>query len=319
MKKILIIQPESEKELFISQGCAKAFRSLGIAVVEKPFKNINLEELKDTKFDFVFNCEKKIIPLLDENFISSIKTETYVHFLEDISGLNEYKVFNLKNNFIFSSDKNLSKERSARFLTPAIDAPSYKTMFKEYKYQITFAGKVDSLQRLKILTKIIENFGEINIFADIDDFNRSIKLIEQENLLNDFLLSLYKNSYRGYLRTQEELGKLYSQTKMNLDLGKENADKLNYRVFEVLASGGFLLAEDNNYIKTYFDDGKELETFKTTDEAIDKIRFYLQNLNIAQSIALNGKRRVSTSYTFKDRAKEILTTIKEKKREHNLC
>lgn len=319
MKKILIIQPELEKELFISQGFAKAFRALGIAVVEKTFKNINLEELKDTKFDFVFNCEKKIIPFIDETFISAINTETYVHFLEDISGLKDCKIFSVKNNFIFSSDKSISKDRSARFLTPAIDAPSYKTMFREYKYAITFAGKVESLQRLKILTKIVENFGEINIFADIDDFSKSVKLIEQENLLNGLLLSLYKNSYRGYLRTQEELGKLYSQTKINLDLGKENTDKLNYRVFEVLASGGFLIAEDNNYIKTYFDDGRELETFKTTDEAIDKIRFYLQNLNLAQSIALNGKRRVSTSYTFKDRAKEILTTIKEKKREHNLC
>lgn len=318
MKKILVIQPELEKELFISQGFAKAFRALGIAVVEKPFKNITPEELKDTKFDFVFNCEKKIVPLLDKKFVDSVQTETYVHFLEDISGLKNCEIFDLKNNFIFSSDKSLTKERSTRFLTPAIDAPSYKTRFQEYKYAITFAGKVESLQRLKILTKIIENFGEINIFADIDDFNKSIKLIEKENLLNGFMLSLYKNSYRGYKRTQEELGKLYSQTKINIDLGKENADKLNYRVFEVLASGGFLLAEDNNYIKTYFEDGKELETFKTTDEAVDKIRFYLQNLNLAQSIAMNGKRRVSTSYTFKDRAKEILTTIKDKKREHNL-
>ncbi|MBR6163285.1 glycosyltransferase family 1 protein [bacterium] len=318
MKKILVIQPELEKELFISQGFAKAFRALGIAVLEKPFKSINTEELKDTKFDFVFNCEKNIIPFLTKDFADSIQTETYVHFLEDISGLKDCELFKIKNNFIFSSDKSLTKERSTRFLTPAIDAPSYKTRFQEYRYPITFAGKVNSLQRLKVLTKIIENFGEISIFADIDDFNESVKLIEKENLLSGFLLSLYKNSYRGYKRTQEELGRLYSQTKINLDLGKENADKLNYRVFEVLASGGFLLAEDNNYIKTYFDDGRELETFKTTEEAIDKIRFYLQNLNLAQSIAMNGKRRVSTSYTFKDRAKEILTTLKEKRREHNL-
>ena len=59
----------------------------------------------------------------------------------------------------------------------------------------------------------------------------------------------------------------------------------------------------------YFDDGKEIETYSSDFELIDKVNFYLKNLNIAQLIAYNGKKNAVSNHSFYDRLKSMLKVI----------
>ncbi|MCK7515993.1 MAG: glycosyltransferase [Desulfobacterales bacterium] len=52
---------------------------------------------------------------------------------------------------------------------------------------------------------------------------------------------------------------------------------MNYRVLEVLASGGFLLTDYKEDIKKYFDEDKELVIYNNETELIEKISLYLEN------------------------------------------
>ena len=84
---------------------------------------------------------------------------------------------------------------------------------------------------------------------------------------------------------------------------------MNYRTLEVLASNGFLLTPYNDLVVKQFDDGKDIETYKNPEQLVDKINFYLKNLNLAQSIAYNGKKNAVSNHSFCDRLKSILKVI----------
>ena len=91
----------------------------------------------------------------------------------------------------------------------------------------------------------------------------------------------------------------------------ENPKKkqINYRSLEILAAGGFLIAQYSKPLVRQFDEGKEIETFTNADDLTDKINFYKKNLNIAQMIALKGKRNAITNHSYKDGLKKVLKVV----------
>ena len=92
----------------------------------------------------------------------------------------------------------------------------------------------------------------------------------------------------------------------------QGKSSLNYRVFEVLASKGFLLTDDVEDIRKNFIVSKELETYKDVDDLIDKTDFYLKNPMIAKKIAIIGFADIVKSHSFTARARTILDTIKNR-------
>lgn len=90
-------------------------------------------------------------------------------------------------------------------------------------------------------------------------------------------------------------------------LSKRNRNQSAVRTFEIPAIGGFLLAERTADHRRYFDEGREAEYFDSTDELIDKARFYLQHDYARDAIAEAGHRRCVTSpYAWTDRCSRVL-------------
>jgi spore maturation protein CgeB len=52
-----------------------------------------------------------------------------------------------------------------------------------------------------------------------------------------------------------------------------------------------------------------METFKTQDEFMDKIKYYLKNDSKRKKISENGYRRVITDHTYEIRMKQLLDII----------
>ena len=94
-----------------------------------------------------------------------------------------------------------------------------------------------------------------------------------------------------------------------LSMLNPNNKDLNYRFLEILASGGFLLSPYNKITSLYFDEGKEFDTYTSEVDLVDKVNFYLKNLNIAQLIATKGRRNVVSNHSFYDRLKSMLKVI----------
>jgi len=149
----------------------------------------------------------------------------------------------------------------------------------------------------------------LNIFCPENIFRASVDFIKKENLLQDDDLKIYMKSWRGFLETEEDLARVYNSSKINLNMNFENPTSVNYGVFATLAAGGFLISNENDSIKEFFSQ-KYMEFFKNPTDLVDKIAFYLDNLNVAQKMAQLGKFEVMQKHNFSARARYILKKVK---------
>ncbi|MFP4444682.1 MAG: glycosyltransferase [Desulfosudaceae bacterium] len=86
---------------------------------------------------------------------------------------------------------------------------------------------------------------------------------------------------------------------------------LSNRVFAVVGCGGFYLGRKNPGLSSVFTVGKELETFDSEAEAVDKIRFYLEHENERKKIALAGQQKVLNQYTYKHQIGKIFNWVNQ--------
>jgi glycosyltransferase involved in cell wall biosynthesis len=88
----------------------------------------------------------------------------------------------------------------------------------------------------------------------------------------------------------ERAAEIYAQSQINLNISL-NGD-LNLRVFEVLASGGFLLTDrlsDESGLNSIFKPGTDLEVFNNLSDLKYQIRYFLEHPQETAKIARNGK------------------------------
>lgn len=94
---------------------------------------------------------------------------------------------------------------------------------------------------------------------------------------------------------------IINQSKINLHFSKhvingELVDQLKGRVFEVTLCGGFLLCEYAPIIEKFFEIDKEIVCFKTVEEAVEKINYYLKHDAEREKIAQAGYIRANRDY-----------------------
>lgn len=76
----------------------------------------------------------------------------------------------------------------------------------------------------------------------------------------------------------------------------------NMRLFEATAAGAFLLTEAQYNLGDFFEIGKEIETFSSQEEALEKIYYYLKHPEERLAIARRGQARCLQDYSMRKRA-----------------
>jgi hypothetical protein len=89
-------------------------------------------------------------------------------------------------------------------------------------------------------------------------------------------------------------------------------DDLNWRVFEALASGAMLLTPRvSSETLELFPDGEALVTYEAhnVEDAVRKIRYYLEHEEERRRIAWSGYTRVKATHLAEHRARQLLSVI----------
>ena len=81
------------------------------------------------------------------------------------------------------------------------------------------------------------------------------------------------------------------------------------RTFEVPGSGGFLLTDRVPHLERYFEIGREIATFTSTEDLIDQIGWWLDHPDERAAVAEAGYRRVREEHTYDHRFTEIFRTM----------
>lgn len=320
MKKILVILPFSIAGTLIMNGFADGFKKIGYKVLSKDVRELTVDLFESYKPDYVlgfsygylFN-EKISNYLNDETIRKKIK---FIHYFADepdskFAYGTDHSLFNkLKNkedSFIFIWDKEyLNVFKNSQYLPLGVNVDLYNSEFQRYKYSITFVGRPLTDKRQKILSAIIKRYSnKLKIFCYENHFEKSIIEIKEKNLLTPQELDVYVNSYKGFVEKEEDLSEIYNSTKININITEQGKNNMNYRIFEVGASKGFLLTDYMDDISLNFKEGFEIEIYRNMEELFDKIDFYLKNLNTAYKIAQNCYMKILKEHTFYNRAKTL--------------
>lgn len=91
---------------------------------------------------------------------------------------------------------------------------------------------------------------------------------------------------------------------------------INMRTMEVPCAGGCLLTEDltENGLGELFEIGKEIATYRTVEEAMEKIQYFLDHEEERDAVALAGHQRVMKDHTYQHR----VNTMFDLARQHGL-
>lgn len=115
----------------------------------------------------------------------------------------------------------------------------------------------------------------------------------------------YKNGVYG-----EEHNLIVNQTKINLSFAPIDGSGVSVRLYKLMASGGFVLTTPWNGIEKTFTIGKHLDVFNNSEELKEKIKFYLDNEQLRETISNNGHTLVEKNFLPNSWASKISELIK---------
>jgi spore maturation protein CgeB len=121
----------------------------------------------------------------------------------------------------------------------------------------------------------------------------------------------------GGVLSDRELVTMYSRSKINLGFSTcgdthrdgERIVQIRLRDFEVPMSGGFYLVEHLDELEEFFEIGLEIETYRSRDEMLEKIRFYLAHDSERERMAEAGRARCLRDHTWERRFASVFQQI----------
>lgn len=130
----------------------------------------------------------------------------------------------------------------------------------------------------------------------------------------DRLFKEFPNFYYGSRHPQfpsknlfEDAARRFSECKIVFNISIR--DDVNMRVFESTGTGSFVLT---NYLPTLgelYEDGKELVTYKSYDDMIEKAKYYLEHDEEREKIAEAGYKRAIENHTYQHRIEKIVKIV----------
>ncbi len=152
----------------------------------------------------------------------------------------------------------------------------------------------DVLQKSLILSRLSEKFS-----LDIYSESASVDLISHPNLRIHELAS-----YR------DEAPKIYKLSKINLNISPRSVETgIPANVWDIMASGGFLLTNFQEEFSDYFVPGVEYDFYTDADDLMEKCRYYLGNDYVREYIAENGAEAARRYHNYSDRMSKLFKTI----------
>jgi spore maturation protein CgeB len=118
--------------------------------------------------------------------------------------------------------------------------------------------------------------------------------------------------HRGRADHGEELTLIYCASGINLDIPRLYQRKIiTMRIFDILSSGGFVLAERSAALEAVFEEDRHLAYYDTQDALNDVLARWMNAPLARKTIAKAGRQEVLEKHQIKHRVKTILRSVQE--------
>jgi glycosyltransferase involved in cell wall biosynthesis len=126
--------------------------------------------------------------------------------------------------------------------------------------------------------------------------------------LLELLAARFPNHFIGQVYL-EEMARTYSASRIVFN--RSILNDVNMRVFEALACGSLLVTNDlsENGQGELFRDGEHLVTYRSGEELVEKVAYYLEHEDERERIASAGRAEVMAKYTYRHRVERLLSEV----------
>jgi len=177
---------------------------------------------------------------------------------------------------------------------------------------VTLVGRLESdnpayLERWKLVKRIVdENFH-------IKWWGPRIRRKTGTFVLG-LLLSKVSRSYGGRFVWNETYAKAVHLSKIFIarEAYPNVRLSLSARAFTAMGLGAFYLTFPNRGVEQMFEPDRELVLFRTPDEMVEKIRYYLARDDERTAIAAAAKKKVLAEHTYQRRFEQMFAVIAER-------
>ena len=116
--------------------------------------------------------------------------------------------------------------------------------------------------------------------------------------------------YRGGADHGDELTLIYCASGINLDIPRlYQRQTITMRIFDILASGGFVLAERSAALEAVFEEDRHLAYYDSHDELNDVLARWRSAAHARDAIAKAGRQEVLDKHQIKHRVEKIFSGI----------
>jgi hypothetical protein len=118
--------------------------------------------------------------------------------------------------------------------------------------------------------------------------------------------------YRGGADHGEELTLIYCASGINLDIPRlYQRQTITMRIFDILASSGFVLAERSSALEAVFEEDRHIAYYDSHDALNDVLARWMSVPLAQEAIAKAGRQEVLDKHQIKHRVDTILNAVQE--------
>jgi hypothetical protein len=127
-------------------------------------------------------------------------------------------------------------------------------------------------------------------------------------------VTAYGAGWEGGRLDTNDVPRLFAQSKIVLGIGTighcEDFYALKMRDFDGPMSGSLYLTHDNPDLRLVYKVGDELVTYRSIDDCIDKVQWFLAHDDERERIAQAGRARASVDHTWDKRFNDLFAALK---------
>lgn len=306
MEKILAIMPHSIGGRLTTSSFIDGF-------IQNGFEIVVFDELYDCNFEKHLNKNYKYIIGYDFSPIKlkadhKLNIPLIAYFSDDINsktagvGYIEYRKYLYeKTNHIFYWDRELSKKENLTYMPHFVNTEIYKD-FKKPSKDILFMGRLDSDLRLNMFIELNKKLPDLKFcyHAIEKHYKDALKRSNEEDK------KIIKKTYQGFIDNEKDMAEVINNHKIVYNINSQGITSLNYRTIQTLSCKRLLISDEREELDLF---DNIIPTYKTIDDLIEKIKYYLDNEDEYKKIVEKSYDFIVKNHSSKNCVKRILEEI----------
>jgi hypothetical protein len=252
-------------------------------------------------------AERKILDLVHEHSIDLVVVPN-MYYQVNVSFLRTLRSTGIQTLIVFFDDSTRFEDTNRYFLGHCDHIVTHESrravaLYRSYGVIADFFPCFPSLAFYDRISaessRSTLDLGEVSfVGANIADRSVFLEALSEAGLR----VSVYGSGWPNGPVSQRSMLQIYRDSKISLNFTKNispgGGKQLKARAFEIVLAGGFLLTEYDEELFSYFEAGREIDSFTSQDECVKKARYYLENPQIRESMRQRAIEKCRSEFNF---------------------